>query len=235
MPALEPDGPRELAATVDVTAPAGMPTLRLRSSGPGTRPSTALVHVPGDRQLTVSTASVRTGENSLFRVDAIGLGEHHRDDYALSAPEIAAALGGMAERQNTTLVAVATDAPLSKSEAAGLAVSAHAGLARAVRPSHTPFDGDTARRIVEQSLGRGIDDAYADFDTVPLASASIAQVHYATLHSGEEVVVKIQRQAALLQSGKKILPIFRHHACGERLRFLHHRQRALSACRQIPL
>jgi ubiquinone biosynthesis protein len=61
-----------------------------------------------------------------------------------------------------------------------------------------PFDGDTARRIIEQSLGRGIDDAYADFDTVPLASASIAQVHAATLRADgdrppREVVVKVLR------------------------------------------
>ncbi|HZW18654.1 MAG TPA: ubiquinone biosynthesis regulatory protein kinase UbiB [Luteimonas sp.] len=61
-----------------------------------------------------------------------------------------------------------------------------------------PFDGDTARRIIEQSLGRGIDEAYADFDTVPLASASIAQVHAATLRAQDgaparEVVVKVLR------------------------------------------
>ncbi|MGN7727224.1 ubiquinone biosynthesis regulatory protein kinase UbiB [Luteimonas sp. 22616] len=61
-----------------------------------------------------------------------------------------------------------------------------------------PFDGDTARRIIEQSLGRNIDEAYADFDTVPLASASIAQVHAATLRADgdapqREVVVKVLR------------------------------------------
>ena len=61
-----------------------------------------------------------------------------------------------------------------------------------------PFDGDTARRIIEQSLGRGIDEAYADFDTTPLASASIAQVHAATLRADgdaqqREVVVKVLR------------------------------------------
>jgi ubiquinone biosynthesis protein len=61
-----------------------------------------------------------------------------------------------------------------------------------------PFDGDTARRIVEQSLGRGIEEAYADFDTTPLASASIAQVHAATLRADgdaprREVVVKVLR------------------------------------------
>ena len=56
-----------------------------------------------------------------------------------------------------------------------------------------PFDGEQARAMVEQALGRGIAEAYASFDTVPLASASIAQVHAATLHDGHEVVVKVLR------------------------------------------
>ncbi len=43
---------------------------------------------------------------------------------------------------NTTLVVVATNALISKAEAKALAESAHAGIARAVSPSHTPFDGD---------------------------------------------------------------------------------------------
>ena len=56
-----------------------------------------------------------------------------------------------------------------------------------------PFDGQQARAMVEAALGRSIGDAYATFDTVPLASASIAQVHAATLHDGREVVVKVLR------------------------------------------
>ena len=56
-----------------------------------------------------------------------------------------------------------------------------------------PFDGDMARILVELELGRTIEDAYARFDTAPLASASIAQVHAATLHDGREVVVKVLR------------------------------------------
>jgi len=61
-----------------------------------------------------------------------------------------------------------------------------------------PFDGNTARDIVVQTLGRPIDVAFASFDTTPLASASIAQVHAAPLPPvgiapPREVVVKVLR------------------------------------------
>jgi ubiquinone biosynthesis protein len=56
-----------------------------------------------------------------------------------------------------------------------------------------PFDGELARAAVEKGLGRSIADAYREFDTTPLASASIAQVHAALLHDGREVVVKVLR------------------------------------------
>ncbi|MDK7135337.1 P1 family peptidase [Corynebacterium sp. UMB4614] len=44
---------------------------------------------------------------------------------------------------NTTIGVVATDAPLTKAQAKRLALSAHDGLARAIRPAHMPMDGDT--------------------------------------------------------------------------------------------
>lgn len=56
-----------------------------------------------------------------------------------------------------------------------------------------PFDGHTARAIVEAALGQDIREAFEHFDTTPLASASIAQVHAARLPGGREVVVKVLR------------------------------------------
>lgn len=56
-----------------------------------------------------------------------------------------------------------------------------------------PFDGEVARARVEQELARDVRDAFETFDTTPLASASIAQVHAATLPGGREVVVKVLR------------------------------------------
>jgi ubiquinone biosynthesis protein len=56
-----------------------------------------------------------------------------------------------------------------------------------------PFPGAEARAIVEQQLNASTDQLYAQFDETPLASASIAQVHAATLRDGREVVVKVLR------------------------------------------
>lgn len=56
-----------------------------------------------------------------------------------------------------------------------------------------PFPFEEVASAVEKELGKGIDEAFSFFDPVPIAAASIAQVHRARLASGEEVVVKIRR------------------------------------------
>jgi len=53
------------------------------------------------------------------------------------------AAGAALAGQNTCIGAIATDAPLTRVQAQRVAMMAHDGLARAIRPVHTPFDGDT--------------------------------------------------------------------------------------------
>ncbi|WP_298154741.1 AarF/UbiB family protein, partial [Metallibacterium sp.] len=56
-----------------------------------------------------------------------------------------------------------------------------------------PFPGAQARALIEQQLGKPIGALYGRFEETPLASASIAQVHAATLPDGRAVVVKVLR------------------------------------------
>ncbi|HEX3842601.1 MAG TPA: AarF/UbiB family protein [Acidimicrobiales bacterium] len=57
----------------------------------------------------------------------------------------------------------------------------------------------TVRRTIEEDLGKPLAEVFTSFDRVPIASASIAQVHAATLRTGERVVVKVQRRQANAQ------------------------------------
>ncbi len=59
-----------------------------------------------------------------------------------------------------------------------------------------PFPTETARKIIEESLGSPIETKFRDFDPVPLASASLAQIHTARIRDrtgDHEIVIKILR------------------------------------------
>jgi ubiquinone biosynthesis protein len=60
-----------------------------------------------------------------------------------------------------------------------------------------PFPSDVAVATIERAFGRPIDQVFATFEHQPVASASIAQVHFATLTGGREVAVKVLRPRML--------------------------------------
>ncbi len=64
---------------------------------------------------------------------------------------------------------------------------------QALQDAVAPFPFEEARQLVEEEFGQPLDQAFASFDPVPLASASISQVHAAVLPSGRPVAVKVQR------------------------------------------
>ena len=75
---------------------------------------------------------------------------------------------------------------------------------------------ETVQRVVESDLGTRIEDIFSSFDHTPLAAASIAQVHAATLLSGEQVVVKVQRPdvGRLVRKDLRVLAWMAPHLVG---------------------
>ena len=60
-----------------------------------------------------------------------------------------------------------------------------------------PFPSEQAVALLEQAYGKTLSEVFAEFDEVPEASASVAQVHFAVLPDGREVAVKILRPGIL--------------------------------------
>lgn len=64
---------------------------------------------------------------------------------------------------------------------------------RSLQDRVPPFPATEAFREIERGLGRSTTDLFAEIDPAPIAAGSVAQVHAARLHSGEEVIVKVRR------------------------------------------
>lgn len=78
---------------------------------------------------------------------------------------------------NTTIAAVATNAALTKEQTLRLAIMAHAGFSRTIRPSHTPFDGDTVF-----ALATGAQPA-EESDVLPLGALGARAIERAVLRA----------------------------------------------------
>ena len=80
-----------------------------------------------------------------------------------------------------------------------------------------PFESDLAVSEIEKSLGRRIEEIFKTFERQPVASASIAQVHLATLHDGREVAVKVLRPRVEEDIAKDVALLQTAAALAERL------------------
>lgn len=119
-------------------------------------------------------AGLRSGRLGPLRV---GRGAYFADTVGMMKTSIGRTVMGLAQRANSVICAVATNAGLTKAETTKVAQMAHDGLARAIRPAHTMLDGDT---IFALSTGR----AKADVSTIGTLAAeaiSIAILRAATL------------------------------------------------------
>ncbi len=87
---------------------------------------------------------------------------HRVDPYEhLRSRPVPAAAPTVVPAENTTIAVVATDLPLSHDQLLRVALMAHTGLARAVRPSHTPADGDTVFALATGSAAGATVDLMA--------------------------------------------------------------------------
>ncbi|MEV0948548.1 P1 family peptidase [Rhodococcus sp. NPDC049939] len=145
--------------------------------------------------VTVSALIVANPAGSVFDPSTgllWGVGAENTAAFGLRAPErceLAAAneLAAKSAVLNTTIGVVATDAPLSKASCRRVAVAGHDGLARAIRPAHTPLDGDTIFAL--STATRGIETVAGIPDGLPADLPILASVCTAAATVVERAIV----------------------------------------------
>ncbi len=105
--------------------------------------------------------------------------------------------------QNTTIVVVATNAALSKAEITKVAQMAHAGLARAVAPSHTPWDGDAIFGIATGS--------WTGPDATP---PNVGRIGALAADATQEAILRAVREAVGIPGAPSIRDLAREGARG---------------------
>jgi L-aminopeptidase/D-esterase-like protein len=117
----------------------------------------------GSRPGGIGTAS--TSSSAGWRVGALIAVNSFGEVYPGAPPDGPVAmpklerLGTLAQgtRANTTIGAIATNAPITRAQARRLAMMAHDGLARAIRPIHAPYDGDALFALSTAATSEGVD------------------------------------------------------------------------------
>ena len=132
--------------------PTGLGTASVRIPGGATVGAVAAVNAVGD--VVDESGQLLAGPGTV----------EHLLTHGAPAPPVAGT--------NTTLALVATDATLTKTQAHRLAVVAHDALALAVRPVHTPYDGDTVFAVSTGSAGR-VDDLVLQTAAVAVLASAI--------------------------------------------------------------
>ena len=139
------------------------------------------------RYRDIARLLVKYGRSDL--VKEAGLGDMADFSEAGEVPPKAEELTDDLERMGPTYIKLAQ----LLSTRADLIPPPYAQALSRLQDAVEPFGFEEVERIVTEELGVRLSRAFASFEAQPLASASLGQVHRATLRDGREVVVKVQR------------------------------------------